>query len=100
MNREQRGRDEQLGPKRRKRMMPEGVEINPKFTPYDTMFKLQTSTTEIHPRKLECVHCGHVLDWRLYSVAPVEFDNECHQCRIRAQDFWKDKPHRKVENHA
>ena len=94
---QERIRRAQSGIERRKKMGEQ--EVNPRFTPYNTMFKLQTSTTELHPRSLECVHCGHLLDWRLYSVAPVEFDRECHRCSIRSEDFWKDKPHRKVENH-
>lgn len=64
------------------------------------MFKLASGNTEGQVRVLECVHCGDFLSWQFYNLAAAKFDTECPKCNIRAQDYWKNKNHRKVEEEA
>lgn len=64
---------------------------NPRFVPYKTMWKLGLATTST-PRKLECMHCGNTMEWRIYSTAPEAFDAYCDACGMSADDYWKDKP--------
>jgi hypothetical protein len=80
---------------RRRRTNP-GMETNPRFVPFATMHKLQTATTEL-PRALECISCGDLLLLKYYVLDPKKFDGRCRSCGLRAEDFWKDKTHRKVE---
>lgn len=65
------------------------------FTPYRTMFKL------CHPRpgaarQLECVSCGLELEWRIYTVAPEKFDNQCPECGVKARDYWNGRPSKEL----
>lgn len=82
-------------PSERRRKMGE-QNSNPRFTPYATMFKLQLGLQADGPRVLECVHCGDLLSWRFYKLAPERFDAECQKCGMSLEDYWKDKNSRKV----
>jgi hypothetical protein len=68
----------------------------PGFVPWGTMYKLETVGEG--SRKLECVNCGFKMEWRIYLIAPEQFDARCSECKVLASHYWKDKPHRKVED--
>ena len=70
------------------------------FRPYATMFKVAVPTIEVGERKLKCVNCKAVMRWKLYRVCPAKFDTECPVCRVTTDDFWRGKPHRKVNSNA
>ncbi len=71
------------------------------FVPYGTMFKLSLSEVEDgKPRQLECVYCGLILEWRVYTIAPEKFDVECPECKMEACDFWKGKLHQELDPDA
>lgn len=74
----------------------------PKFVPYTTMFKLDDrprirSLTDDIGQMLQCQNCRHLLEWRIYRLAPEKFDAECPQCGVKVSDFWKNKVCRSVE---
>lgn len=69
---------------------------NPPFIPYGTMFKLETRSRNDGGRMLECVNCGSLLEWRIYTVAPEKLDAECPSCGLKAVDFWNRKLHREI----
>lgn len=71
------------------------------FVHYGTMFKLSSvGTMGDNPRQLECVNCGLVLEWRVYTIAPLKFDVECPDCKMKACDFWKGKLHKELDTDA
>ncbi len=69
-----------------------------KFVPFATMFKLQEGLSSEAPRQLQCVNCGDMLEWRIYTVSIDLFDSHCPKCVVRACDFWRGKPHRELKN--
>lgn len=73
------------------------------YVPYATMFKLEVRTRadmalKAAPRQLECVNCGMHLAWSIYTVEPTHFDERCPECKVFATDFWKDKPHKELDD--
>lgn len=74
----------------------------PSYIPYATMFKLEPWPRPhnyggpCRGRQLQCVKCGLVLEWRIYTVAPDKFDEECSECGTDARDFWNEKPHKEI----
>jgi hypothetical protein len=75
----------------------------PPFIPYATMFKLEVRfrpemAENPYPRQLKCVNCGMQLAWSIYTVEPTHFDERCPECKVWAKDFWKDKPHKELED--
>jgi hypothetical protein len=67
------------------------------FVPYATMFKLEPYKGHASGRQLICLSCGQILEWRIYSIAPNKFDEECPSCKVTAPRWWKGKIHRKLE---
>lgn len=77
----------------------------PDFIPYGTMFKLEELPRPGNEvvkvgRKLECVSCDGLLEWRIYNVAPDKMDAECPMCHVKARDFWKGKLHKELDPDA
>ena len=75
----------------------------PSFVPYATMFKLEPRSRIVmlhtkRGRALECVNCGTLLGWSTYTLDPSGFDRMCHKCKMTAQDFWKGKPHKELDD--
>lgn len=71
------------------------------FISYPTMFKLESpDMVNDIGRKLQCVACAQLLDWRVYRVAPLKLDAECNSCHVKAADFWKGKPHKESKTDA
>jgi Zn finger protein HypA/HybF involved in hydrogenase expression len=73
------------------------------FVQYGTMFKLEDRVKpaivfDANPRQLECLNCQLLLEWRIYTIAPEKFDNECPECGVKARDFWKGKLHRELDD--
>ena len=76
-----------------------------KFIPYGTMFKFEGRPRRdmplvVTPRKLQCVSCGELLEWRIYTVAPEKFDAKCPICHTVARTFWKGKLHKELDPDA
>lgn len=65
--------------------------------PYGTMFKLCPPRPG-EARHLECVACGTVVEWRIYTVAPRKFDEQCPSCLRKAKDYWKGKLHKEIDD--
>lgn len=76
------------------------MEVNPRFTPVATMFKHELGESGHSPRRLECVNCKVPLERRIYDTAPEVFDESCASCGMSAEDYWRNKVHRKVETDA
>ncbi len=75
----------------------------PRFTPYATMFKLKGSfcpgTGEgTKARELQCVSCGSLMKWRIYTLAPEKFDAKCPTCHVTAKDFYKGTGYKELNN--
>ena len=68
------------------------------FLPHPTMFKLETGPRPCTPRQLCCVECGHLMTWRIYSLAADKFDQECPNCGTDARDHWKGKPTQEIDD--
>jgi hypothetical protein len=43
------------------------------------------------PRQLECVNCGMLLEWRVYTIAPEVFDERCPECQMSVKEFYNAK---------
>lgn len=65
------------------------------FLPFKTMFKLCPPRPGA-ARQLECVSCGMELEWRIYTIAPEKFDNECPACGVKADHYWCGSPSREI----
>lgn len=77
----------------------------PEFVPYGTMFKFESRPRpamlgDSKSRKLQCVSCGELLEWRIYSIAPDKFDDKCPICHVYAHSFWKGKLHQELDPDA
>lgn len=84
----------------RKKLIPRAF-----FTQYSTMFKFQTRSHfdmvgDPKPRKLQCVNCGSLLEWRIYTIAPEKFDSLCPDCHMTASEFWEGKLHKELNSNA
>jgi len=65
--------------------------------PKPTMFKLEpfapgTKAEEV-PRKVACVNCHKTLTMAAYAMGATRLDEECPYCRVKAEDYWKGRPH-------
>lgn len=72
-----------------------------KFLPYDTMFKLSERSqsgmeNSPTPRDVVCVNCrtGRSL-WEILKSSRFDY---CPVCKVSSAEYWKDKPHRRVED--
>ena len=75
------------------------------FVSFATMMKVEERSKERgefdpKPKALQCVNCKVLMGWEGYRQRPEEYDAECPACRVKAEDFWKGKEHRKVEEDA
>ncbi len=74
---------------------------NPKFVPFATMFKLEVRSRPemvecLSQRDLQCISCGGLVTWRIYTIAPEKFDAECPECHTKASGYWDGRLCRKV----
>lgn len=77
-----------------------------KFLPYNTMYKLEARTIygmehRLEPRRLLCVNCGAGESMKVVLGCERESgsaNNFCPVCEVYSAEFWKDRPHRKVED--
>lgn len=75
----------------------------PTFVEFATMFKLEsrprpTMFLNESPRQLECVNCGMLLSWVIYTLDPAHFDRTCSDCGARSRDYYKTRPHQEVND--
>lgn len=85
----------------RQRMGPNNKARREFFVPYKTMFKLEVwprvNSLNVEPRGLECVSCSHLLSFLIFTIAPLKFEQECNECKMTADKFWKGKLHRELD---
>ncbi len=71
------------------------------FVPYKTMIKLEgwprVNSLNKEPRGVVCESCGQIIPFTIYTIAPEKFDQECGQCGMTADEFWKGKLHRELD---
>jgi len=66
-------------------------ELQEPFHHKPTMMKL-SDVIDDKPRGLVCVNCGASMTWRIYSLNPEKFDEECPVCKVTANQFWNEQP--------